>query len=346
MRTRRPKLRRIRHEHFLARRYSQKKALRKRDQLLRTDLAKLLKSSRLFSAKEAEMVASWDPYHADRNADFLDLEWMFGLDPTRRRPSNATLRGNFSLINETSGQTELVPTQATSSGFDILIGNPPYVRQEEIKARKPKLKDDYFCYTGMADLFVYFYEKSFDLLRVGGVLCFISSNKYFRSGYGERLRHFLATNGEVRVLIDFGDAPVFTAIAYPSILLVRKIRETREKGLLTAVPKKAAAKDGGPSNLVRALNWEPGPPIEEFPEILANRGFDVPQRELTPDGWRLESRATNDLLDKLRRAGQPLGEYVRNRFYYGLKTGLNEAFVVDRKTRDRLIADTVLPSRC
>jgi hypothetical protein len=332
-------LRRIRHEHFLARRYSQKKALRNRDQLLRTDLAKLLKSSRLFSAKEAEMVASWDPYHADRNADFFDLEWMFGLDPTRRRQSNATLRGNFSLINETSGQTELVPTQTSSSGFDILIGNPPYVRQEEIKARKPKLKDDYFCYTGVADLFVYFYEKSFDLLRVGGVLCFISSNKYFRSGYGERLRHFLATNGEVRVLIDFGDAPVFTAIAYPSILLVRKIRETREKGLLTPVPKKAAAKDEGPSNLVRALNWEPGPPIEEFPEILAKRGFDVPQRELTPDGWRLESRATNDLLDKLRRAGQPLGEYVRNRFYYGLKTGLNEAFVVDRKTRDRLIAE-------
>jgi len=105
-------------------------------------------------------------YHADRNADFFDLEWMFGLDPTRRRPGTATLRGNFSLINETSGQAELVPTQTTSSGFDIVIGNPPYVRQEEIKDLKPKLKDDYFCYTGVADLFVYFYERSFDLLRV------------------------------------------------------------------------------------------------------------------------------------------------------------------------------------
>lgn len=332
-------LRRVRHEHFLARRYSQKKALRKRDLQLRTELAKLLKASQLFSAKEAEMVANWDPYHADRNADFFDLEWMFGLDPTRRRPGGATLRGNFSLINETSGQAELVPTQTASSGFDILIGNPPYVRQEEIKDLKPRLKNDYFCYTGVADLFVYFYERSFDLLRVGGVLCFISSNKYFRSGYGERLRHFLAANGEVRVLIDFGDAPVFTAIAYPSILLVRKIRETREKGLLTPVPKKAAANGEGPSNLVRALNWELGPTIEEFPEILAKRGFNLPQCELKPDGWRLESGATLSLLAKLRRAGPALGDYVKGRFYYGIKTGLNEAFVVNRTTRDRLIAE-------
>jgi hypothetical protein len=65
---------------------------------------------------------------------------------------------------------------------------------------------------------IYFYEKAFDLLTPGGVLCFISSNKYFRAGYGERLRHFLAVNGEVRLLIDFGDEPVFTSIAYPSII--------------------------------------------------------------------------------------------------------------------------------
>jgi adenine-specific DNA-methyltransferase len=330
-------LRRVRHEHFLARRYGQKKALRKRDLQLRTELSELLKSGQLFSAKEAEMVANWDPYHADRNADFFDLEWMFGLDPARRRPGGTTLRGQFSLINETRGQTELTPTQTASCGFDILIGNPPYVRQEEIKDLKPKLKDEYFCYTGVADLFVYFYERSFDLLRVGGVLCFISSNKYFRSGYGERLRHFLAGNGQVLVLIDFGDAPVFTAIAYPSILLVRKIRETREKGLLTPVSKEETAKDVGPSNLVRALNWEPGPPIDEFPEILAKNGFDLPQRELKPDGWRLESGCAFALLEKLRRNGKPLSEYVENRFYRGMVTGSNDAFVIDRKTRDDFV---------
>lgn len=206
---------------------------------------------------------------------------------------------------------------------------------------KDALKDDYFCYTGVADLYVYFYEKAFDLLAPGGVLCFISSNKYFRAGYGERLRHFLAANGGVRLLIDFGDAPVFTAIAYPSIILVGKTRETRDKDALPSVPKdvKRWSEFVPAAAQVRTLNWEPGPSIEEFPEILNQRGFTLPQREFKPDGWRLESPLKLRLLEKLRRAGTPLGEDVNDRFYYGIKTGLNEAFVVDRATRDQLIAE-------
>ena len=128
------------------------------------------------------------------------------------------------------------------------------------------------------------------------MLCFISSNKYLRSGYGERLRHFLGTNGEVRVLIDFGDAPVFTAIAYPSILLVRKVRETREKGALSPVPKKALPEETAPSNLVRALSWEPGLHIEQFPEILAAHGFTLPQQTLKLDGWRIGDSSAARLL--------------------------------------------------
>lgn len=87
------------------------------------------------------------------------------------------------------------------------------------------------------------------------------------------------------------------------------------------------------------LNWEPGPSIEEFPEILSQRGFTLPQRELRPDGWRLESPLKLQLLEKLRLAGPSLGESVNGRFYYGIKTGLNEAFVVDCTTRDRLIGE-------
>jgi hypothetical protein len=248
---------------------------------------------------------------------------------------------------------ELVSSRPLT-GFDIVIGNPPYVRQEELKKMKAfeglpglerplkdALKDDYFCYTGVADLYVYFYEKAFDLLVPGGVLCFISSNKYFRAGYGERLRHFLAANGEVRLLIDFGDESVFTSIAYPSIILVRKTQETRDKHALPSVPKDVKKWQGlVPAEVqVRTLNWESGPSIEEFPEILGQRGFTLPQRELRPDGWRLESPLKLRLLEKLRRAGTPLGEYVGGRFYRGVLTGLNEAFVINRTTRDRLITE-------
>ncbi|MDJ0601257.1 MAG: Eco57I restriction-modification methylase domain-containing protein, partial [Crocosphaera sp.] len=89
---------------------------------------------------------------------------------------------------------EVLNNKGDFFGFDIIIGNPPYIRQEEIKQFKPYLKEQYSCYTGVADLFVYFYEKAYNLLKKQGILTYISSNKYFRSGYGEKLRSFLTTN--------------------------------------------------------------------------------------------------------------------------------------------------------
>lgn len=204
-------------------------------------------------------------------------------------------------------------------GFDIVIGNPPYVRQEQIKELKPALQAEYECYTGVCDLFVYFYERGFRLLKSGGHLSYITSNKYFRAGYGEKLRQFLGEKSQVQVLIDFGDAPVFEAIAYPSIILVSKSKPNNHQA--------------------RVLNWEVGKSVDEFNLVYKNSGFYMPQKELGADGWRLESPTVLRLLDKLRGAGTPLGEYVNGRFYYGIKTGLNEAFVVDRATRNRLIAE-------
>jgi len=93
-----------------------------------------------------------------------------------------------------------LPAKEGDGVFDLLIGNPPYVRQEELKnvtvqdsngkdsPLKEVLKGQYECYTDTADLYVYFFERSFQLLRTGGVLSFITSNKYFRAAYGERLR--------------------------------------------------------------------------------------------------------------------------------------------------------------
>jgi len=280
------KLGEVRRRHFEARTPPTKAKWRDRDRELRQDLARALEDG-CMSRDVARKLAGWDPYDQLASVDFFDPEWMFEI----------------------------------RDGFDIVIGNPPYVRQEEIKELKPALKERYSCFTGVADLYVYFFERGFSLLRQSGVLVFISSNKYFRAGYGEKLRGYLAREGRIRTLIDFGDAPVFTAIAYPSIIVVTRDGR-RIKG------EKA-----------RVLNWEAGPPIEEFPRVYAERSFDMEQVELKPDGWRLESRTVLRLLDKIRRAGTPLGEYVKGRFYRGILTGLNEAFVVDRETRDRLIAE-------
>lgn len=201
----------------------------------------------------------------------------------------------------------------------MVIANPPYVRQEKIKELKPALKAaGYECFSGTADLLVYFYERAVKLLRPGGSIAFITSNKYYRAGYGKALRGFLPRELTLHRLIDFGDAPVFEAIAYASILTGTR-----------CAPLKEAAPLG--------YTWEQQASFERIAQIVSERGQKISQSELKPDGWRLESPIVLRLLDKLRRAGRPLGEYVNGRFYYGIKTGLNEAFVVDRMTRDRLI---------
>jgi hypothetical protein len=237
----------------------------------------------------ARLLAGWDPYNQNTHAEFFDPEWMFSLDAK-----------DF-------------------SGFDIVIGNPPYVRQEQIKELKPGFKQHYQCFTGTADLYVYFYERGIQLLKTGGVFSFITSNKWFRSGYGEKLRAWLKKNTRVRRLIDFGDAEIFDAIAYPCIAILSK-----------QVPPEDSS--------FQALSWNLEWKVAEVRAHLSGDTFAMPQKDLSPEAWRLESGTRLRLIDRIKAAGTPLGEYVKGRFYYGIKTGLNDAFVVTREKRDELIA--------
>lgn len=152
------------------------------------------------------------------------------------------------------------------------------------------------------------------------MLSFITSNKYYRAGYGEKLRGFLARELTLYRLIDFGDAPVFEAIAYASILAGVRAKPAPDASAL-------------------AYTWEKEMTFECIAQIVSERGQQIRQSELKSAGWQLESPAVFRLLEKLRRAGKPLGEYVNGRFYRGILTGLNEAFIVDRATRDRLIRE-------
>ncbi|MEG3837235.1 Eco57I restriction-modification methylase domain-containing protein [Microcoleus sp. Z1_C3] len=274
----------VRKSYFMARTPKTKAKYRELDDQVRHQISEILKSGG-FPSESAEKLANWKPYEQNAVADFFDSEWMFGL----------------------------------GDGFDVCIGNPPYVRMEQIKHLKLSLQKQYDCYTGRADLYVYFYEQGLKLLKNKGILCYISSNKYFRSGYGEKLRKFLANQSTILQLIDFGDAPIFTAIAYPSIII--------------------ASKEQPENHQTRVLNWELGQPVDRFASVFENQSFFIAQKELTADGWRLESNSVLQLLEKLRKAGKPLGEYVNGRFYRGIVTGFNEAFVIDRSTRDRLIAE-------
>jgi len=280
------KLRRVRERYFSARRRDTKKRCMKEDTQLRKDISKHL-GEKGFSTKMTEKLAKWNLYDQNASAEFFDPEWMFGI----------------------------------RDGFDIVIGNPPYVRHEKIKHLKPILLKQYKCYTGTSDLYVFFYERGFNFLKPGGILSFISSNKYFRAAYGKKLREFLRNSVCIRQLIDFGDAPVFKAIAYPSIIVFEKTAKAK------------------PSN-IRALNWVPGHPVEAFPNIFERKSFSLSQGRLNAGAWRLESDEVFRLLEKVHNGGKPLEEYIAGRFYNGIKTGLNDAFVVDQSTRDSLINDS------
>jgi hypothetical protein len=209
----------------------------------------------------------------------------------------------------------------SARGFDIVIANPPYIRQELIKSQKSALQRIYgSAYSATADLYVYFYLRALELLKPDGTLCFISSNKWLRAAYGKTLRQKLAQEAQLLQLIDFGDLPVFGAIAYPMILTARK-----------APPR--------PDHAFRALPVQSLRTLERLPAAVRHEGFWQPQSSLSADGWTLMRPEALRLLEKLRANGTPLGDYVGSAIYYGIKTGYNEAFVIDRATRDRLIAE-------
>ena len=202
-------------------------------------------------------------------------------------------------------------------GFDIVIGNPPYIRQEEIKELKPYLQQQYETYSGTADLLVYFVELSMSVLKEKGHFTYIIANKFMRANFGSSLRQWLQ-HYQFEEIIDFGDLPVFEeATTYPCILSLYK-----------SPPKTAFS-----GAVADTLNFD------SLPAYLNDIRFESQQTQLGSEGWTLTDKRVQQLLEKIRSKGIPLGKYVNGKIYYGIKTGLNEAFVIDEATRERLITE-------
>ena len=203
-------------------------------------------------------------------------------------------------------------------GFDAVLGNPPYIRQEELGAYKAHLQTHFETYAGTADLYVYFVERGMNVLRPGGHFSYILPNKWMRAGYGDKLRQYIKRH-RIEGISDFGDLPVFEeATTYPCIL---ELRRTDAQASFPAVAIDTLSYDISLSDYIRS------------------HSFSVGLSGLSDSGWTLSNQSVQQLLDKLCAAGTPLGEYVQGKIYYGIKTGLNEAFVIDAITRDRLIAE-------
>jgi len=203
-----------------------------------------------------------------------------------------------------------------NGGFDIVIGNPPYVRAGDIGDIKEKLSALYECYQGTADLYTYFIERGIKNLNKKGFFSYIVSNKWMRSNYGQTLREFLE-DYNIQEIIDFGELPVFQdAATFPMIIVIKK---------------------GGESKTwfapIKRLDFES---LSE--EVLKNR-YPIESNSMDIGGYTLVPVKVQSILDNMKSAGTPLGDYVEGKIYYGIKTGFNEAFIIDRAKRDELIAE-------
>lgn len=209
-------------------------------------------------------------------------------------------------------------------GFDAVIGNPPYVRQELLGAIKPALAQNYKSFDGVADLYVYFYEQGLKLLRPGGRMSFVVTNKWLKAGYAEKLRRLFAEDAWIEFVADFGHARHLfpDADVFPCVICVRR-------------------PDEGPAPDTFDLAVIPRDEVPRQALGAAVTAAQVPARrsQLSSEAWSLEPPAVAALLDKLRHNGMPLVEAAGCRPLYGVKTGFNEAFLIDTAARDRLVRD-------
>ena len=206
-------------------------------------------------------------------------------------------------------------------GFDVAIANPPYIRMEMRKSMKDALSSQYpDVHAERSDVYCYFYALAVRIIRQSGTLAFISSNKWFRAGYGGKLRKYIADNCNVLRIIDFGELRVFeNAATFPMIFLAQK-----GNGHLPELPM-----------FVQVKSLEP-----PYPDILAlvtTHGFVLPADAIAGSEWQLADTDTALFVQQMEDGNTPLSEYVKGRIYRGVVTGYNAAFYIDGQKRAELI---------
>lgn len=211
---------------------------------------------------------------------------------------------------------EVIDENGKFTGFDIVIGNPPYIQLQSMHNGADTLaKMNYATYARSGDIYCLFYELAYKLLKKDGMLAYISSNKWMRAGYGEALRNFLVTKTDPVQLIDFSGEKVFQKVTVDVNILIYRKAENQFNTL---------------SCIIKGSDWRNNLSDYVRQHAVSNR-FD------SSGSWVILSPVEQSIKRKIESIGTPLKDW-NIKIYRGILTGYNEAFIIDRKKKDELIS--------
>ncbi|MDT8394599.1 MAG: Eco57I restriction-modification methylase domain-containing protein, partial [Bacteroidales bacterium] len=262
-------------------------------------------------------------YGVDLNEESVEIAklslWLRTAQKGRKLNtlSNNIKCGN-SLIDdpEVAGEKAFIwqnefPEIFANGGFDVVIGNPPYVRQELFKDIKPSLEKEYACYNSIADLYTYFIEQGIKLMSKTGYFSFILPNKFMRANYGKEIREVILREANIDLIFDFDDYPVFDdATTYPIIFVFSKSQS--DKFYYSEINKR--------SNTLDPIN------------VLEQNKIQVLSSSMSSDAWTFNDSRTFSVLEKLKNSSIELKEFVDDKIFRGVSTGCNEVFIADKET--------------
>jgi hypothetical protein len=268
---------------------------------------------------------------ADEERDRINaFDWYFvPVGPSGARPWGRARKEPPDQTPSPEGRAPLGPTSIgqvmKDGGFDCVLGNPPYIRMEEFKEIKSYLSTHYAVHGERSDIYTYFIERAHTVLRLEGRFGMIVSNKFLRANYGKPLREFLNQNARIEQIVDFAGLPVFAGATVRTIVLITS---------------------RGPNHR-RPMFYSPPMPIERFDaivkgelsadEVVAQSLYRVRASALNRPIWSFGKPGAESLMAKIQKCSKRLRDYCDGQIWMGIKSGLEEAFVIDGGTRSTIL---------
>lgn len=205
-------------------------------------------------------------------------------------------------------------------GFDVVIGNPPYVQHRELAHFRANFKENYSVYSGTADISSYFFERFTKVLNLNGIICVINSNKFFNTEYGKPLRNYLSNYSFVSI-INFEQVPIFDEALVSSAIIT-------------------IANNNDFENFEYVKYFKEKVDTLQNPEEINKRSVIIEQSFLKNDNWLFNDLNSSAIINKIQAKGKTIANISGIQIKRGLTTGFDDAFIINKEKYDKLSGGT------